>query len=242
MLDVAVCGHIELDDPAITLDGIVEACAREAGFAETSVEEFDSPLDLIDAVAHPRSTAEIDFVIIGTGIKGVSTAELVHELRAVGHALFIVLCAESGADPLEILGMHVDCVIKDPISADELRATLARILPEVRALHDDSVVIKFREGIRRIPFPQLIYVETRDRTQAVHLADGTEYLATMTSQAFFDILEDSGRFFKVGSSYIVNLGAVRLVNARQSTVELSDGTTVPVPRRVRKPLEEAILG
>ena len=85
MLDVAVCGHIELDDPAITLDGIVEACAREAGFAETSVEEFDSPLDLIDAVAHPRSTAEIDFVIIGTDIKGVSTSELVHELCAVGH-------------------------------------------------------------------------------------------------------------------------------------------------------------
>ena len=242
MLHVAVCGHIGLADPAVTLDGVVEDCAREAGFAESVVETFDSPLDLIDAVAHPRSTAEIDLVLVGAGIKGVSTAELVEELRAGSHALFIMLCADEGADPLEILDLHADRVLAAPVDPGALCAALGRILPRVRALHDDSVVIRFREGTRRIPFPQLVYAETRDRTQAVHLADGTVYLATMTSQALFDILEGSGRFFKVGSSYIVNLGAVRLVNARQSTAILSDGTTVPVPRRVRKPLEEAILG
>ena len=63
----------------------------------------------------------------------------------------------------------------------------------------------------------------------------------ISSQAFFEMLQHDKRFFKAGSSYIVNVNMVRFVDPRSSTARLVDGTVVSIPVRVRKSLEEAIM-
>ena len=95
--------------------------------------------------------------------------------------------------------------------------------------------------MRGIRFSQFLYSETADHDQEVHLTNGKTVSVRISSQAFFEMLQHDKRFFKAGSSYIVNVNMVRCVDPRSSTARLVDGTVVSIPVRVRKSLEEAIM-
>ncbi len=241
MLHIACCGHIELAGADDTARALIERCASAAGFDEPAVHGYDSPLDLIDAVVGPRAEASMDVAIGGLGLSGISGIELARELRNEGFTQHLVLCSESYDDAMEALGLHVDGYLVPPIRTQALEAVLQRTFDRVRDHHAESVVIRAREGVRRIRTSQLLFSETADHDQRIHLADGTSLSMRISSRALFDLLEDSGRFFKAGSSYIVNVRAVRRVDPQGSTATLMDGTVVPIPVRLRKALEDAIL-
>lgn len=241
MLHVACCGQIELADTDDTVRSLMERCASEAGFGGSVVSEYASPLDLIDAVTGSRATGDTDVAIAGLGLSGISGIGLARELRDEGFTQHLVLCAESHDDALEALRLHVDGYLVPPISTKVLMPILERMLRRIWAYHAESLVIRAREGARRVRMPQLLFSETADHDQRIHLADGTCLSMRMSSRALFELLSDSGRFFKAGSSYIVNMRAVRNIDPRASTATMTDGTVIPIPVRLRKALENAIL-
>ena len=241
MLNIALCGHIDFADDGSSATELLESRSRAAGFEGCSITVFDNPHDLVEAATDTKADPDIDVVVIGAEVAGMSGIGLVRELRAETHGYKIVLCEEDYENAVEALDLHIDGYLVAPVAHEDLSALIDRQLAKIREFRDNSVVIRFREGVKRISVSQIVYAETQDHAQVVHLADGTTFTANLSSQGLFDILEPSGCFFKAGSSYMVNLRAVRLVNASQSTAIMADGTAITVPRRVRKALEEAIL-
>lgn len=239
MLRIALCGHI----PVIADDArsVIERCAHEAGADNVELLEFAHPLDLVDAVSPAKAQAGIDAVICGLDTTGMTSIEFARELRHEDFDGHIIMIAEDSEDAAEAFEMHVCGYFVDEASADDLSEVLGRVLRDAMASHRSCIDLRTRDGFRRIRLSQLLYSETDDHDQKLHLADGSTVNVRMSSSAFFEMLEESGRFFKAGSSFIVNLGCVRSVNAKQSSATLADGTEIPIPGRVRKSLEEAIL-
>lgn len=244
MINLTCHGHITLAGTKEDLADLIRACAREAGIGDFSIQDSGSLLDLIDSILSPKDPEGIDLVICGTGTQGMTGIEFLREVRREipePRDPHIILIAEDGEDALEAIRLGVDGYLTAPADPEHLSSLLVKAFKEIAESQDDLLWIRSREGLRRIRLSKLIYATTVSHDQELHLTDGTCLSARLSSQALFDLLEGDRRFFKVGSSFIVNLDMVERVDADASLAILRDGTEIPVPMRVRKPLEEAIL-
>lgn len=239
MIRIAYCGEIDLE--GFGLGEALEKCALKRGFEQPEIVAFESPIDLVDAIAHPKTDDLVDLVVCGFGLQGMTGIEVARDIRKKNGSVGIVLCAEDGKDAYEALAKRVDGYLVGPLTQERFCSTVGRAIDRVGAYHARSVLVKARDGAQRIRFSQFLYSETNDHDQVIHLSNGREYSVRVSSQSFFDQIKHDARFFKAGSSYIVNVRMVRFVDSGSSTARLVDGTVIPVPVRVRKSLEEAIL-
>jgi len=111
-----------------------------------------------------------------------------------------------------------------------------RTFGRMRRLFRASFVMNTMTGERRVPFHSVMHCETSGHNQQVYLEEGYALVGPYSSQAMFDLLSRDGRFFKVGSSFIVNLNEVAEVDLADGTLTLSTGVVLSVPVRVRKSL------
>ena len=247
MIHIATCGHIGsfAENPAGDGGGFpfsfFEECARQAGFSRVCADVFDSPLELIEAMGDSRLESAIDVVVCGTDIPGMQGIQLVRELRRENHAQHMVVVAEGFDHAAEALANGVDAYFVTPVERTDFENDLVKVFRMVKDEREESFELRTREGVRRIRLSNFSYAETVDHDQAIHLVDGTVFTLRASSQALFDQLQAHSCIFKAGSSYIVNIRLVKLVDSRASTAELFDGTVIPIPGRVRIPLENAIL-
>ena len=239
MINIAYCGNVELEGYA--LDYALEHCAEKNGFSNVNIMPFENPLDLVDAVVHPKTDDLIDLVVCGVDLPGMEGIELVRDIRKHSGSVGIVMCSRDGADAYEALALRIDSYLLQPTTPEKFCPVVGRAISRVSAYHTNSIIVRSRDGMRRIRFSQFLYSETADHDQAVHLTNGKTINVRVSSQAFFEMLQHDKRFFKAGSSYIVNVNMVRFVDPRSSTARLVDGTVVSIPVRVRKSLEEAIM-
>ena len=241
MLHIACCGTIPIADTDACCREVLEQCATSLGFDEFAVDQYDTPLGLIDSVTSLKSSVVVDIVVCGTQIPGLSGIEFVRDLRATGYAQRIVMCVDDCESAFEAIRLNVTGFLVEPVALEDMQTLFTHTLKAVAEDHEHSVELRTRDGARRIDLRRLVYATTVDHDQEIHMVGGACESVRMPSQAFFDLVSHSGRFFKAGSSYIVNINMVRRINQRTSTAEMADGTVIPIPGRVRKGLEEAIL-
>lgn len=94
-----------------------------------------------------------------------------------------------------------------------------------------TFAIKTRNGIFRIPFEMLEYVEVINKTVSLHLADGRIHEVTAALADFEKELLQRPEFVKTHRSYIINLKHAQSI-AKDGAVTDS-GHVVPVSRKRR---------
>lgn len=107
-------------------------------------------------------------------------------------------------------------------------------------IYDDGeqgVAIKNRDGIVRIAFAQLEYVEVINKTVFFHLTDGAVQEVTAALGNFEEKLLANPEFLKVHRSYLVNLNHVRAVSGE--SIVTNNGNIIPVARQRRSQAQEA---
>ena len=243
MLHIACCGTIPIVDADTCCREVFEQCAAETGLGadDFTIDAYESPFALIENVTGAKSLVAIDIVVCGAGTTGLSGIEFVRDLRDAGYTEHIVMCVDDSASAFEAISLNVEGFLVQPVALADMRNLFVRMLSTVAQNHEHSIELRTREGARRIDLRRLVYATTAGHDQELHMVDGSSTSVRMSSQAFFDLVSHSGRFFKAGSSYIVNINLVRRVDQRSSSARLADGTNIPIPGRVRKALEEAVL-
>lgn len=99
--------------------------------------------------------------------------------------------------------------------------------------------LKCKEGVARIAYADLEYVEVINKTVFFHLAGGAVYEATAALADFEDELLARPEFIKTHRSYIVNLGRVQAVDFLSAIMK--SGCGVPVSRQRRGMVQDAYL-
>ena len=95
------------------------------------------------------------------------------------------------------------------------------------------------EAIQELRDDDMMSAETSDHDQVIHLQNKATVSTCSSSQALFNRLSQDRRFFKAGSSYILNLDNVRSIQGRDVT--FVNGEAITVPARSRKELEDAFF-
>lgn len=102
---------------------------------------------------------------------------------------------------------------------------------------EQGIVIKNRDGIVRISFPQLEYIEVINKTVFFHLVDGIVQEISAALGSFEEKLLSRVEFLKVHRSYLVNLTYVQAVSG-ESIVTIN-GNKIPVARQRRSQVQKA---
>lgn len=104
---------------------------------------------------------------------------------------------------------------------------------------DQGFVLKNREGVVRVSFAMLEYVEVINKTVSFHLADGVIREVTAALTDFEEKLLERPEFFKIHRSYLVNLNYVEAIDT--NCVVTKDKHNIPVSRLRRSQLQDAYM-
>ena len=238
MIQVLLCGEPTLEDKG--LRETLQSCAASCGVELADIEESTSAIDAVDRVVHPGQKSLVDLVIADEDLPGLSAVQMMAEIQEAEQSVGCILLALSeDAAPGALKAGIGGFLLKSAAMAD-FEVVLERVLSQIARRHAESVEIRFRDRARRIDMYNIVYAETADHDQVIHLLNGKKHAVRCSSSVLFKQLEHDPRFFKAGSSSIVNLSHVRTVTTR-GVVELSTGASVTVPMRLRKSLEDALL-
>lgn len=242
MLRIATCGHITFQEG--DLETFVSSYARAAGFESPVVTSFDSPDTLVSACLEVPTDVPFDIVVCKCDLPSITGVQVTDELRQEGllfEGMRVILCAPNGSYAYAAAQSGVSGYLLEPVSPQDAQRVLGQNIREAVRMSDNSTVLRCRDRLRRVLFEQITYVETAGHDQLVHRVGENEPLVIRCSSLeLFSHLEDDERFFKVGSSYIINMDFVVSVMLRSGTVALRGGLQIPVPVRLRKQLVEAV--
>lgn len=104
---------------------------------------------------------------------------------------------------------------------------------------DQGFVLKNREGVAKVSFAMLEYVEVINKTVSFHLADGVIREVTAALTDFEEKLLERPEFLKIHRSYLVNLNYVEAIAA--NCVVTKNGHNIPVSRPRRSQVQDAYM-
>ena len=238
MVHVALCGNIVSGDDA---PATLARCARMQAIPEPGITTFSQPFELLEHLEGFTAEPFIDLVILQAVSGGMSGMQTVRDARAVGYDGEIILVEDTETQAQEALRLHVGGYLLEPVSPAAFEDEVARSLSRLAALDAESAVIRMREGLRRVRFTQLVYAQTSNHDQVLHMRDGQTMQLRSSSQDLFDRFAHDERFLKLGSSYIVNLDLVRSLEDSGATLRFIEGSTASVPVRFRKQVQDALF-
>ena len=226
---IAVCDNRE-EDRSFARESVLQ-WAEKRGF-DVDVQEFPSG----DAfLFHYTEDRAWDILLLDVEMPGCSGVDLAKQVRKDSQLLQIVFLtgySDYLAEGYDVSALHY---LLKPIHREKLWAVLDRAVEHLaRAVH--SLLLELPEELVRVPLYEVEYMEVRGNYVTVHTA-AVAYRAKKTLSAMEQELDD--RFFRIGRSYILNLGKVRKVTKRE--VQLFSGSRLPLPRGMYEPLNRAII-
>lgn len=219
---IAIC-----DDQIEELEHLTALLERwqEAHSCPLHYRTFQSAAPLLDAAEKANFTLYL-LDIMMPGIDGLAAAR---EIRAFDTAGDIVFLTSSPNFAYESYGVHALDYLLKPIRAEMLFPILDRIFLREQKLQD-GLLLKNGATRIRIPFSQLVYVETFNKSLYFHLANGQQYKITGTLKDYDALLLTQPEFMRIGRSYIVNILHIRELSTAGITT--FSGSHIPIPRRL----------
>ena len=231
-------------DMGVNAKVTIEEQAAKLGLDLAPIETLSSSLDATDYFTHPVEDQLIDLIVLCDDLAGLSGMQLAREIRSVDRNVRIVLAANSDDDAYEALQLGVNAYLIKSVACEGMCEVVVgaviRELIAVQEQRDQTIVLRFRDRPRRVNKGDIEYIETADHDQMVHFKNGEKYAIRSSSQALFDQLSHDPRFFKAGSSFIVNLTQVRSFE-QDDFARLASGAVVSIPVRLRKSFVEALM-
>ena len=90
------------------------------------------------------------------------------------------------------------------------------------------LTVKSVDVLSRVKLNRLVYAETDNHVQKLYLSDGSLIKVRKSSTELFELLEEEPRFYKCGSTYIINMDYIVELSAK--SVSFSTGTKIPMKR------------
>lgn len=176
-------------------------------------------------------------------IDGLEMAGFVKEFKPYAAVIFV-----TGHDEyhLEALRLSALDYIQKPIHLEALNEALNRFqiyrkgLVYKNNLSSERVAIHLIDGISYLDKKDIYYCSSESNYSYIHLIDGRKILTSKTLKHHENILGDG--FFRIHHQYLINLtSVVKYLKGSGGSVELMDGTILPVSRRKKDELL-ALLG
>ena len=140
--------------------------------------------------------------------------ELAVSLRQRNDACEIIFLTTSSTHAIDAFALDATHYILKPYSSMQFEAALDKAFSQLVKRKQALITVKSSLGMHKVLFADILYVETEKHIQNIHLCSGVVVKIRMTSTELFHQLVHDSRFYKCGSTYILNLGNIKEVTVR----------------------------
>lgn len=182
---------------------------------------------------------EYELVFLNVLMPEISGMQAAQELREFDKNVKIIFISSSPEFALESYRVGAYHYLLKPIDADLLFSLLDTVRSELLMQEEQGLVLKSREGVIRVSFAGIEYVEVINKTVSFHLANGITYEITAALTDFEGKLLARPEFLKTHRSYLVNLNYVQSVGS--DCIATKNGHSIPVSRQRRNQVQDAYM-
>ena len=174
--------------------------------------------------------------IIMPGLNGIETGLRLRELGDGGEIVYLSSSDEYAVDSYNVRAFFY---LLKPVEEARLYAILDRAVAQLQRRRQGAVLVRTRNGSRRILLERILYVELVGRAMRYYCTDGpvdSPSLRMSFQKAAAPLLSDP-RFHLCGASFVFNLQHVAGVTGQ--TVQLDNGSCVSIPHAASAPFKRA---
>ena len=164
-------------------------------------------------------------------MNGIELAKRIRKDNDTVEIIFITGYTDYIAEGYEVSALHY---LVKPLSQVKLSQVLDRAVSKIRK-NEKAIFLSFPGEMVRVPIYEIHYLEVRQNYVTVHAKK--EYTVKRTLGEFERELDE--RFYRLGRSFLVNLTCIDKIT--KTSVFLSDGTVLPLPRGQYEPLNKAFI-
>ncbi len=234
MLSVCICD----DDPTDVahIQDLAGGFARKYPEYPMKVRQFTSAFDLLEQLQRDGGFDLYLLDILMPHFKGLELAEKIRARNETAEILFLTSSPEYALDAFEVAACGY---LLKPVEQEKFDRALLAAAQRLIQPQNPYLLLKTREGMRRILFRELVMVESFNHERVCTLSDGSRASTTDTLTAIMNRLSGDARFFSPHRAYIINLEHIS--ELRASDVLLSTGQRVPVARTCAVALKKAYV-
>ncbi len=205
-----------------------------------ATRRFKDADELLDMVREERYMPDVIFMDIYMPDKeqnscpmGIDAAK---ELRSMGYKGQIVFLTTSREYALEAFDVDALQYLVKPVSEDRLFLLLDSLLKDIDEERRRYILLKIEGNHVRVALNDIVYCEAQGKRQCLYLADGSCRLLRMTMTELYEQLLAYQEFVRIGAGFIVNLGHIDSLNAKD--ICMDNGMKIYLPRGAFKSLRE----
>lgn len=223
MLHIAICD--DMPQELERADGLLRKYAREHPQYELKLVLFSAPLELLTYAAEKGG---FDVLLLDVYMPGILGTDAARELRNMGNNCQIIFLTTSRDHAIDAFSLNAAHYLVKPYSEKEFFAAFDKALNSL-AKRSAAITVKSTDGIRCVELDRLVYAEASNHLQRLYLSDGETVCVRKSSAELFELLEEEPRFYKCGSTYIINMDYIAQLTS--GNVAFSTGTKIPILSR-----------
>jgi DNA-binding LytR/AlgR family response regulator len=223
MLRIAVCD--DMPDELERADKLLKKYASEHPQYEVKIYSFSAPLEMLTYVERQGG---FDALLLDVYMPGILGTDAARELRELGDNCQLIFLTTSRDHAVDAFSLDAAHYLVKPYSEKEFFAALDKAFNSL-AQKRVTITIKSTDGIRSIELDKLVYAEASNHLQRLYLSDGGTVCVRKSSTELFELLEEEPRFYKCGSTYIINMDYI--VELTSGNVAFSTGSKIPILSR-----------
>ena len=224
-MQIAVCDDSALDRKIIT--SLLSLYFSEKAISY-EIFQYENGTDLIYDVEESRWFDVIFLDIYLNGQLGIDVARRLRTLHYDGEIVFLSASSEFAVDSYDVEALSY---ILKPHSIEKLHHTMDRIIQKVEV---NTYRVKQRSKMIRIPFHEILYVESSNSKCILHRRSGDSYVIYKRLNEIERELSDP-RFLRCHQSYLVNMDCIEQADRQ---FRLSNGETVMIRQRNLKAIRQ----
>ncbi len=212
------------------LSNLLAEDARRRGWTYT-VEAYAS------GEAFLAAAQKFDIVFLDVVMDGIDGLETARRYRTRGGSALVVFVTVEADFAVEGYEVEAAAFLVKPAKAEQFHRTLDRLERKLTAgKRKDGPPAVLAPGME-VPSGEVLYATIADHYLKVHAA-GKMLSPNLSMEELRSRLPDDGRFLECSRGVLVNLDHVSKVEAKAVTMD--DGTRLPVSRRRRQALVDAM--
>ena len=218
----------------------VERCAGLFSTAHPEfplrTDTFSRPHDLLQAL---EENGGYDLYMLDVMMPRLNGIELAKKIRERGERAEILFLTVSREYALEAFGVQAAGYLLKPVEQKAFDGEVLRCLQNLAPRENPCLLLKTRDGLRKIQVRKLVAVESFNHSRVCTMADGTVLETPATLSSLQEQLRAYPWFFAPHRAYIVNLEYVCGLTATE--LQTADGKRIPVSRKIYPKLKEAYM-
>ena len=231
MIRICICD--DKNEDLELLAGYTRELADENTRLAIQTDFFHTPYEVEESV---RQSGGYDLYILDVLMPHIDGIELARRLRERGEQAKIIFLTVSREYAVDAFRVKASGYLIKPVSKADFFNLVAECLDSISEA-DQAILIKTKEGVRKILACDITMVESFDHERVITLAGGDAIITSETLSSLYGRFRKG--FFRPHRAYIINLDYVKGLSSAE--LIMNDGYRVPISRKLYGDFKKAYM-